>query len=235
VTVLAIDKWATNAALIADCARLGYLHADWRTLDPTYGYGTFWNDFRPAELDASDLDPAKSPIGYSVDFRALPWPDRYFGSVVFDGPYKLNGNPSDTDGSDERYGVHEYTDWRDRMALLRAGVAECARVLRTGGYLLVKCQDQVCGGRVRWQTFELTLEAEKHGLGLVDRLDFLSYRPQPNGRRQVHARRNASTMLVFKRGWWTSDLPQRASDNARPGGGGTPTPSGPIRTGDADG
>ena len=39
--ILAIAKWSSNAALIADCARLGYLRKEWRTLEPTYGYGTF--------------------------------------------------------------------------------------------------------------------------------------------------------------------------------------------------
>lgn len=37
--VLSIQKWPSNGHLIADCARLGYLHKDWRTLDPTYGFG----------------------------------------------------------------------------------------------------------------------------------------------------------------------------------------------------
>ena len=122
-------------------------------------------------------------------------------AVVFDPPYKLNGNPSDTGGMDERYGVHVYTDWRDRMQLCRDGITECARVYNGTGYLLVKCQDQVSSGKVRWQTIEFANHAATLDLGLVDLLDLLSYRPQPAGRRQVHARRNSSTLLVFKRGW----------------------------------
>src|SRR5207249_1917773 len=35
--VMAISDRTTNAELIADCAALGYLRDDWRTLDPTYG------------------------------------------------------------------------------------------------------------------------------------------------------------------------------------------------------
>ena len=199
--VMAIDKWATNADLIADCARLGYLREDWRTLDPTYGYGTFWQKWRPDSLVGTDLDPAKSQASYVVDFTAMPFDDGYFDCVVFDPPYKLNGTPSDTDGADERYGVHgDYFRWEDRMQLCRDGISECARVLGDG-YLLVKCQDQVCSGKVRWQTIDFTNHAASLGLGLVDRFDFLSYRAQPAGRRQVHARRNASTLLVFKRGW----------------------------------
>jgi len=195
---MAIDTWASNAALIADCARLGYLRSEWRTLDPTFGLGTFWQDWRPDCLVGTDLNPAKSMTGEGIDVRSMPWADRSFDCVVFDPPYKLNGTPDeDVDG---RYGVDRSTPWRERMTLIHAGIDECARVLGDG-YLLLKCQDQVCSGKVRWQTHEFTLTARSCALGLVDRFDFLSYRPQPDGRRQVHARRNASTLLVFKRGW----------------------------------
>lgn len=196
--ILATQAWPSNAELIADCARLGYLRSDLRTLDPTYGFGTFWKLWRPDDLVASDLDPAKSPIGISIDATDLPYDDRSFDAVVIDGPYKLNGRPDES--VDERYGTDIRTDWRDRMDLLRRMLTEGARVLGDG-YLLFKCGDQVVSGKVRWQSFEYTRHAETLGLGLVDRFDMLSYRPQPNGRRQVHARRNSSTMLVLKRGW----------------------------------
>lgn len=195
---MAIGAWSSNAELIADCARLGYLRREWRTLDPTYGHGTFWKVFRPDELVAHDIDPTKSPTGQSVDATALPYADRSFPSVVIDGPYKLNGTP--TSEIDARYGTDQSTRWQDRMDLLGRMLGEGARVLGDG-FLLFKCQDQVCSGKVRWQTFGFTRHAEGLGLGLVDRLDFLSYRPQPHGVRQVTARRNASTLLVFKRGW----------------------------------
>lgn len=196
--VMAIHAWRSNAELIADCARLGYLREEWLTLEPTYGNGTFWKLWRPTRLIGCDIDPAKSPDGRSIDFTKLPWPDRYFDAVVFDPPYKLNGTP--THEVDARYGV-DVVDTRDgRMKLIFDGVRECARVLGDG-YLLVKCQDQVNGGKVRWQTLKIPAVAQECGLGLVDRLDILKYRAQPNGVRQVHARRNSSTLLVFKRGW----------------------------------
>lgn len=200
VPVLAYKTWGSNAELIADCARLGYLRGEWRTLDPTYGYGTFWKVWRPAELVGTDLDPRKSQGGQAIDFTNMPWEDRSFDAVVFDPPYKLNGDPSDTDGTDERYGVHVPATWQERMELCRRGITECERVLGEG-YLLVKCQAQVSSGKVRWQDLDFANHAASLGLGLVDRFDFLSYRGQPDGRRQVHARRNASTLLVFKRGW----------------------------------
>jgi hypothetical protein len=144
--IYATDSWPTNGHLIADCRRLGYLRDDDHVLDPTYGRGVFWRQWRPAKLTATDLDPAKSPSGESVDFTAMPWPDRSFDAVVFDPPYKLNGTP--TKGVDERYGVHEPTRWQDRWQLCLDGITECTRVLGDG-HLLVKCQDQVCSGRVQ--------------------------------------------------------------------------------------
>ena len=196
-TVMAIDIYGSNAKLISACASLGYLRADAVTLDPTYGMGTFWAAWRPDVLIAHDLDPAKSPTGESVDATRLPYADRSVHTIVLDPPYKLNGTPDPA--IDGRYGVHQPTRWQDRMALLGAMLAEGARVLGDG-FLLVKCQDQVCSGNIGWQTIYLAQEAERAGLGLVDRLDMLSYRPQPRGTRQVTARRNASTMLVFRRG-----------------------------------
>lgn len=195
--VLAVTEWRSNADLIADVARLGYLAADWPTLDPTHGRGTWWKLFRPDDLTACDLDPAKSPLGCSVDFTAMPFEDGQFRAVVFDPPYKLNGTP--TAEVDERYGVHVYTSREDRHRLMVDGVTECTRVLAPGGFLLVKCQDQVNGGRVRWQTDLISGHAASLGLEKVDALHMIAYRPQPEGRRQEHARRNHSTLLVFRR------------------------------------
>lgn len=197
--VASIDKWPTNGHLIAACARLGYLRKEWWTLDPTWGAGTFWKVWRPIELVGSDLIPAKSPSGQSVDFRCLPYPSRSFDAVVFDPPYKLNGTDQ---GEGERYGVAGpvTVKWQDRIGEMAQGVIECARVLGKG-YLLVKCQDQVCSGKVRWQTDVVKDAAAMVGLGCVDRFDYLGGRPQDEDRGQKHARHNSSQLLVFKRGW----------------------------------
>lgn len=192
MTILAYAKRASNAELIAEVAQLGYLRPEWLTLDPTYGYGTFWKQWRPDRLVACDLDPSKSELG-PVDFTALPFRSQAFDAVVFDPPYKLNGTPS---APDERYGVHVPARWQDRMQLICDGISECLRVARRVG--LIKCQDQVVSGEVRWQTRIFADHAEAQGFRLVDRLDLLGHRPQPEGRRQVHARRNSSTLLIFE-------------------------------------
>jgi len=191
--VLAATRWPTNGHLIADVARLGYL--DGSVLDVTYGLGTFWREWQPTNLVGTDLDPAKSPRGCSADVRFLPFVAGSFDAVVFDPPYKLNGTPTAT--LDGRYGVDVPATWQERHELIRSGITECLRVTRR--YLLVKCMDQVCSGAKRWQTMEFTRHAEDHGARLVDRFDLLvTPRPQPAGRRQVHAQGNYSTLLVFE-------------------------------------
>jgi hypothetical protein len=198
VTVLAAHRWATNAELIAHgVVPLGHLRASWTTLDPTWGLGTWWKLWRPDVLVGSDLDPTKSPTGTSVDFTALPHADRSVDVVAFDPPYKLNGTA--TDEVDDRYGVAgDYVTWQERHDLICRGITEAARVARHR--LLLKCQDQVCSGAKRWQTREFADHAETVGLRLADRLDMLTRpRPQPAGRRQVHALQAYSTLLIFRR------------------------------------
>lgn len=67
-----------------------------------------------------------------ADFTALPFPDCSFSLVVFDPPH-LTGNGA-SGWLAKKYGKLE-GDWR---AELRAGFAECFRVLRPSGTLVFK-------------------------------------------------------------------------------------------------
>lgn len=192
--VLAIDpSRKTNADLIVACRDLGYLKDEDVTIDLTYGEGVFWSGWRPLWLTTNDADGRKGL--WHDDFRSTGWKDDGFDVVVFDPPYKLNGTPSK---GDERYGVDVPAKWRDRMQLCIDGITEAVRLVRPSGIVLVKCQAQVVSGKVRWQDRIFADHAEALGCELIDRFDFLGGRPQPEGRRQVHARRNHSTLLVLR-------------------------------------
>lgn len=196
--IRSIGDWPTNAALIADVAALGWITDEMTVLDATYGHGKFWSVYRPPKLLGIDINPAKSEIG-SVDFRALPFHDEAFDVVVLDPDYKLSGTPSLAE-FDERYGIEEPTRWQDRMAKIANGASECARV--AGKHLIVKCQDQVVSGKMRWQTDVVTEAVTTAGFRKADRFDYGAGRgrPQPSGRSQKHARHEASQLLVFTRG-----------------------------------
>lgn len=193
MTITAIGTWRDNAALIADVARLGYL--DGHVLDTTHGLGRFWTTWQPERLTAVDLDPTKSPsMPAGVDFTALPFADNSFDTAVIDPPYRFTGTADQP--FDGAYGLKAAIRWQDRMQLILDGVTECCRVSR--GYVLAKVQAQVVSGKVRWQDIEVARTAEALGWRLVDRFDLVTAaRPQPTGRRQVHARRNHSTLLVL--------------------------------------
>ena len=196
VAINAIGNYATNGDLIQACAHLGYINSP--VLDCTYGLGVFWRIHTPDDLTGTDLNPAKSMTGEPVDFRDMPFADGQFRTVVFDPPYKLNGQAG-SHASDDRYGVETTARWQDRHAMIYDGITECVRVLAPRGHLLIKCQDQVVAGKVRWQTHLFAAHAESLGCTLVDKLHLVGARPQPAGRRQVHARRNYSTLLVVQR------------------------------------
>lgn len=190
MTVRASHAWPTNGHLIADVARLGYLRADDLVLDMTYGKGVWWQEWRP---DALFTLPA------GVDFRATGYPPDTFDVVALDPPYKLNGRPDPA--VDARYGVHVPATRSERHALMANGLLEAATVTVPRGVVLFKCQDQVNGGQIRWQTRMFTELGEAYGLELVDRFDLTGqHRPQPmEGRRQQHAHGRPSTLLVFRK------------------------------------
>ena len=190
--IMAHGDWTSNAHLIADVARLGYLPG--HVLDPTWGRGRWWQVWQPEKLTSHDLFTRDG-----VDFRYLPESAETFDSIAFDPPYKLNGTPALGD-FDNAYGVDVKNDRESKHQCIRDGMTECTRVLRFGGFLLLKCMDQVEGGKVRWQTDIFTTHAVSLGLEKVDSFNFPSYRAQPEGRGQQHARRNFSTLMVFTKG-----------------------------------
>jgi hypothetical protein len=202
--VMAFGQRTNNAQLMVDCRDLGYFRDLDIVFDPTYGEGRFWKLWRPERLMCSDLYVQADMLPHGLvnpwDFTNFPLPDRTANVTVFDPPYKLNGTPEKGGPatSDKGYGVGgTAVRWQDRHELIRSGITECARV--TERILMIKCMDQVCSGQVRWQTREFADLAESRGFSLIDMLHVQGYRKQPEGRRQLHARRDYSTLLVLER------------------------------------
>lgn len=224
MTVLAADHWKDNAELVLDLVELGYLSKRWKTLDPTYGEGVWWREWRPRVLITHDIELD------GVDFRKLPEEDATFDAVAYDPPYvALGGRKTSTiDQFNQQYGLGDAPKTPALLQeLINDGLDEMYRVLKPGGILLCKCMDYVSSGRVWWGTDHTNDYAVEIGFRKLDRLDMVGHPgPQPKDRTkkctvcakwktptgcssckgtgrvrssQQHARRNVSTMFVYKR------------------------------------
>jgi hypothetical protein len=197
--------------------------------DVTYGQGVFWkhvpvDDYK---LLASDLDvkrvdgPALFPrsgveVATGVDCRHLPYESGSLDCVVLDPPY-MEGLLRSTQEHLAGSGTHGsfraaysngkptaagHPKWHDAVVDLyaRAG-AEAYRVLRPGGVLIVKCQDEVSANKQRLTHVEVITGYES--LGFYTKDLFVLMRVNRAGvsrlKRQEHARKNHSYFLVFQK------------------------------------
>lgn len=216
-TVVAAKRWKNTAELIRDCWQLGYVKG--HVYDMTPGDSGLW---------ATQL-PEAPEVEYwanfgRIDFRALGvlHEDSKFDTVFFDPPYKLNGTSRLE--MDRRYGVDVRGTLAERRALIEDGFREALRICKPDGHVLVKCQDQVCSGRMQWQTDWLTdiargldkwrgdveeIPIEPEPVAeKVDRFDMLGWalkqpmgpsKRYPRGRKQKHSHGRGSTLLVFRK------------------------------------
>lgn len=194
MTVMAAKAWTTNAHLILDVATLGYLNTDDLILDPTFGKGTWWNKWRPERLITHrETD---------VDFRALPYRNNTFDAVTYDPPYVCIGGRTTTQIPEfhERFGMTDAPRTPSSLqTLINDGLTEVTRVTKPRGIILVKCQDYVSSGKLWLGTHHTLTHALALTLECVDRFEHIGHpRPQPPRDRQVHARRNLSTLFVFR-------------------------------------
>jgi hypothetical protein len=199
----------TNDEVFPQVLRL-YVPAGSTVADVTYGKGIFWKRVDPATYDllVSDLKTG-------TDCRALPYEDGTMDAVVFDPPYmhtpggtahnghqnyeayyrNNNGNGnSNSNGASKKY--HEAV-----LDLYFRAAEEAWRVLRHDGIYIVKCQDEVCANRQRLTHVEIINELESTGF-VVEDLFVVVRRNRPGVSRlmrQVHARKNHSYFLVFRK------------------------------------
>jgi DNA modification methylase len=179
--------------------------------DVTFGKGIFWRNVNPSDyhLFATDLKTG-------IDCRSLPYSKGEMDCVVLDPPY-MEGFYR-TDESFAGQGTHEafqdhYSNgerpteikskWHDAVLEMYVQAAiEAKRVLRDGGVLIVKCQDEVSAGVQRLTHVEIILNLNAIGFYAKD-LFILIRENKPVVTRvikQLHARKNHSYFLVFVKG-----------------------------------
>lgn len=195
-TILAFDpERNTNAKLMADCKTLGYL--DGIVVDVTYNIGRFWRIVTPPAW-RFDIDPQFSGVQVA-DFRELPFVDNAVDALVLDPPFGLRGTRSDfsdlTTGA--TYGNSDvYNPINSVHQLIQEGIDEAHRVLKVGGFLLLKCMPQQSCGHLNDQPGMFAERAVSSGRWRdVDRLHVVTT-PRKQ-RSQKTARQNASTLVVL--------------------------------------
>jgi len=172
--------------------------------DVTYGKGVFWKHVR-----AGDYNLYKSDLSMGVDCRNLPYEECTFDCVVFDPPYMHTpgGTAHQNHQNYEQYYYNNATNHSTKkyheavLDLYFAGGKEACRVLKLGGVLIVKCQDEVCANRQRLTHVEIINELTQMGF-LIDDLFVVVRKNYPGVSRvirQVHARKNHSYFLVFRK------------------------------------
>ncbi|MEE9384020.1 MAG: hypothetical protein V3V08_11470 [Nannocystaceae bacterium] len=248
-----------NAELFADIVQL-HVDEGATVADVTFGRGVFWRRV-PAgryQVIASDIASNDAPPDCSfeyrsrVDCRDLPYADGSMDCIVLDPPYMegfyrrsavhLAGSGSHANfrnaySTGEANAAGDGPKWHDAVfeLYLRAGV-EAWRVLKPGGVLIVKCQDEVSANQQRLTHVEIITAYED--LGFYTKDLFVLVRSNAPGVsrivKQVHARKNHSFFLVFVRPLGRRRRPrnarcartggERSDRDGASRGGGSPTP-----------
>lgn len=182
-----------------------YVLAGSTVADVTYGKGVFWKDIpaRQYKMLATDLQTG-------TDCRQLPYGDGTLDALVFDPPYMHTpggtahvnhqnyegyyANNSAGNGTTKKY--HDAV-----LELYFQTAVEALRVLRQDGIFIVKCQDEVCANQQRLTHVEIINEYSQRGF-IIEDLFVLMRTNKPGVSRmlrQVHARKNHSYFLVFRK------------------------------------
>jgi DNA modification methylase/DNA polymerase I-like protein with 3'-5' exonuclease and polymerase domains len=165
--------------------------------DATFGRGVFWKQVDPAAYRVLATD-----LATGTDCRQLPYDAGSIDCVVLDPPFLTRRGHSRTHGDLEaRYGTVPNTRFKWHaavMELYRQAGQEAVRVLRPGGTLIVKCQDEVCSHQQRLTHVEIIDAYAAFGLAMKDLfVQVRRDRPRVRLKKQVHARKNHSYFLVF--------------------------------------
>lgn len=182
-----------NADLFAQVAKL-WITTDDTIADVTAGKRVFWQQV-PLEIAGrvqfSDLEDG-------TDCRKLPYNADVFTVVVLDPPYQPIHENKWRGGTRGYYNLTINT-MQDVLDLYEAAISEAARVLASGGRLIVKCQDMSFNHRLHLAHLDVLRFMTRAGLDLADMFVLLNEARMPQPKRAVkqeRARRAHSYFLV---------------------------------------
>jgi hypothetical protein len=209
---------ATNDEVFPQVLKL-YVPPGALVADVTYGRGVFWKRVPKGTYDLRATD-----LREGVDCRKLPYGDTTFDCVVFDPPYMHTpgGTAHQNHQNFEQYYYNNGTENGGKkyheavLDLYFKGAREAYRILKPDAIYIVKCQDEVCANQQRLTHVELINELAQMGFVVEDLFVVLRTNRPGVSRilRQIHARKNHSYFLVFRKAKSARYLPQKRNGQA---------------------
>lgn len=173
-------------------------------LDCTYSKGNFWKNL-PPPIHKTDLYPINDTV-IQANSENLPFADGSMRTVMYDPPFLIAGKTfrDNKEGSSviaKRF--ESYTSYEKLMRNYYFTLKELYRVTEKGGFVVMKCQDTVSGGKNHFSHCMIMNMALEIGFYPKD-LFVLHNKVRINsfgGRwsKQEHARKHHSYYWVFEK------------------------------------
>jgi DNA modification methylase len=181
----------TNADLLPKAFEL-YIKDGDVIADVTYGKGVFWKNIDKSKYTVLESDLNGSS---SIDFRSLLQEDGSVDHVFFDPPY-MHGGKTVKESINDCY-RNDNNSHESVIRLYAGGILEAARILKKGGKIFVKCQDEIESGKQRWSHEEISVLLDMFGFVRLDMFVLVQNSiPAMRYDHQKSARKNHSYLIV---------------------------------------
>lgn len=111
-------------------------------LDPTYSKGLFYKNI-PEPLLKFDISPQRKDV-HQADCTNLPLDNKSVDSIMFDPPFLVSWGKVHNYPCEKRFGY--FPNRKSLREMYKKSIEEFYRILKLGGYLIVKCQDFTASG-----------------------------------------------------------------------------------------
>jgi hypothetical protein len=173
-------------------------------LDCTYSKGNFWKGL-PGPINKSDLLPVNDTV-VQASSENLPFDDGSMNSIMYDPPFVIAGKGyrDNKEGSSiiaKRF--EGYTNYKELQENYFNSLKELYRVCAKDGFVVMKCQDTVSGGKQHFSHVMIMNMAYKLGFYpkdmfvLVNKVRLNSFGTKWT--KQEHARKYHSYFWVFQK------------------------------------
>lgn len=169
--------------------------------DPTYSKGNFYKKGLPKPKYIFDKFPQTEDTVQALA-ENLPLDNESISTLLFDPPFLIGGKdrPEVKQGSNiisRRF--MNFTSWAELKEMYSLSLLEFHRVLKDGGIVIFKCQDQVSSSKQHMTHCWLMYEALKIGFYPKDLFVYLAKNRLTDKRVQQHGRKFHSYFFVFQK------------------------------------